>query len=85
MTNPFVALYESPVETLTAGAYALVLLAFLVATWYAAGRNALTLYDDFQDGWLVLVPFWYTVRAVGMFLLGAIDLLLIAGIVQVLT
>lgn len=85
MTNPFIRLYEAPVEALAAGAYALVLLAFLVATWYVLGRNLLTLYQEYQNGWLVLPPFPWAVRAVGSLLVLAIDLLLLSGIIHVLT
>ncbi len=83
--NPFIELFEQPVETLTAGAYALVLLSALLATWYAAGRNALTLYDSYQNGWLVLPTIWWVARAVGLLLIVAIDLLLVAGIIYVVT
>jgi len=85
IANPFVRVYEAPVESLTAGAYALVLLAALVVSWYALGRNALYLEDQWRDGWLVLVPFWYAARVVGALLIVALDLLLVAGIIAVLT
>jgi hypothetical protein len=84
-TNPFVHVFASPVESLTAGAYALVLTAALVASWYALGRNLLYLAEQWQEGWLVLVPFWYAARVVGLLLLVALDLLLVAGIIGVLT
>lgn len=85
IANPFVALYENPVATLTAAAYALCLVAALVATWWAAGRNALYLSDQYQNGWKYLVPLWYTVRVIGMLVIAAVDLLLCAGIVYLLT
>jgi len=85
IANPFIRVYEAPVESLTAGAYALVLVAALVTSWYALGRNALYLTERWRDGWLVLVPFWYAARIVGALLIVAIDLLLIAGIIGVLT
>jgi hypothetical protein len=83
--NPFIRLYEAPVESLTAGAYALVLIAALVASWYAAGRNLLYLQKQYQNGWRYLVPFWYMVRLVGLVLVVAVDLLLVAGIIHTLT
>jgi hypothetical protein len=83
--NPFVALYEHPVATLTAFAYGLTLLAALVGTWYAAGRNAIYLWDRWRDGWLALPPLWYTVRAVAMLLVVATDALLLAALVYVWT
>lgn len=83
--NPFIRLYEAPVESLTAGAYALVLIAALVASWYAAGRNLLYLQKQYQNGWRYLVPFWYMVRLTALVLVVAVDLLLVAGIIHVLT
>ena len=83
--NPFVRLFEAPVESLTAGAYALVLLAALIASWYLAGRNLLYLHKQYQNGWLYLVPFWYMLRLTALVLVVAVDLLLIAGIIHVLT
>lgn len=85
VVNPFVALYDHPVETLTAAAYALVLVALLVGTWYATTRNALTLYQTYQNGWQVLPPFGWALRAMAVPLTLAIDCLLIAGVVYVLT
>jgi len=84
-TNPFIELFHDPVGSLTAVAYALVLLAALVATWYALGRNLLTLYSDYQNGWIALPPGPYTARVIGALLIVAIDLLLIAGIIGVLS
>lgn len=84
-TNPFLRLYEAPVEALTAGAYALLLLAALFATWYALGRNLMTLYSDYQNGWYALPPAGYTARVVGALVILALDLLLIAAIIGVLT
>ena len=83
--NPFIRLYDAPVEALTAAAYALILLAALVATWYALGRNVMTLYSDYQKGWYALPPAAYTARVVGALVILAIDLLLIAAIIGVLT
>jgi len=83
--NPFVAAFERPVTSLTAGAYALALLAALVGTWWAAVPNLLYLDDRFQDGWLVLVPGAYAARVIAVLLIVAVDLLLIAGIIGVLT
>ena len=83
-SNPFIRLLEAPVETLTATAYVLVLLAFLVLTWYALGRNILTLQADYRDGWYVLPPFVYVVRIAGALVIIAIDLLLIATIIYTL-
>jgi len=83
--NPFVELWRAPVATLTAAAYAVVLLAMLITTWYAAGRNALYLYAHWQKGWLALPPLGYTFRVVGMLLVAAVDLLLLGGIIYLVT
>jgi len=83
--NPFIELARSPVQSLTALAYALVLTAALVGTWYAAGRNLLYLLDRYQDGWLVLPPLTYVARCIGLLLIVAVDLLLIAGIIWTLS
>ena len=84
-SNPFVRLFEAPIETLTASAYALLLFAALLLTWYALGRNVLTLYSDWQNGWIALPPMTYCARAAGVLIIVAVDLLLIAGIIHVLT
>jgi hypothetical protein len=83
--NPFIRLYEMPVATLTDAAYVLILLAVLVATWWAAGRNALYLSENYQNGWKYLIPAWYALRLIGMLVTAAVDLWLLAGIIGVLT
>lgn len=82
--NPFVRLYEAPTATLTDAAYALVLVAALVATWWVLGRNLLYLDEHWQDGWLVLVPLEYAVRTIGTILILAVDLALLAAIIAIL-
>ena len=84
-SNPFIRLYEAPVEALTDAAWVLVLAAALFATWYALGRNLLTIYQDFQDGWLALPPAGWTARVIGALVIIAIDLLLLAAIIHTLT
>jgi hypothetical protein len=83
--NPFIALFERPVATLTAGAYVLVLLGALLLSWWALGRNLLYLREQYQNNWRVLVPLWYAVRGASTLGLLALDLLLIGGIVHVVT
>jgi len=83
--NPFLELYQHPVATLTATAYIALLLGALVATWWAAGRNALALDNQWQEGWLLLIPFWPAARIVAMFGILAVDLWLVAAIIGVLT
>lgn len=79
--NPIIDLYETPVEALTDAGWILVLVAALVATWWAAGRNALYLSERYQDGWRYLIPGWYALRVIGMLGILAIDCWLLAGIV----
>lgn len=83
-TNPFLELYQHPVATLTAAAYVALLLGALVATWWAAGRNLMYLDDQFQEGWLYLIPLRYTARLVATLGIVAVDLLLVAAIIGVL-
>lgn len=82
--NPFISLFEAPVETLTAAAYVVVLFGALVVSWWALGRNLLYLRDRFQNGWKYLVPFWYALRIGAATVLIAVDLLLVAAIIHVL-
>jgi hypothetical protein len=84
MSNPVIRLYETPVEALTDAGWVCVLLAALVATWWAAGRNALYLSEQYQNGWKYLVPAWYAIRLIGMFAIVAVDLWLLAGIMHTL-
>jgi len=83
--NPFVELANDPVAVLTAAAYATVLLAALVGTWWALSRNLAYLDEWWQDGWRLLIPLEYAVRVMVAVVLVALDLLLLAGIVHVLT
>lgn len=82
--NPFISLFETPVETLTAAAYVVVLFGALVCSWWALGRNLLYLSDRFQNGWKYLVPLWYALRIGAVSALVAVDLLLIAAIIHVI-
>jgi|APHM01.1.fsa_nt_gi hypothetical protein len=82
--NPVLRLVESPVATLVDVGWVLILLAALVATWWAAGRNALYLEDNYQQGWRYLIPAWYAIRVIGMLLIIACDLWLLAAIATVI-
>lgn len=83
--NPIVYLIEHPVKGLTTLGWLCVLLAALTATWWGAGRNALYLEDHYQEGWRYLVPFWYATRLIGMLLIAAVDLWLIAAILTLIS
>jgi len=87
LTNPFVELFRAPVETLTAAAYAFVLLSALVFTWWALVRNALAFEAEYANASAVkwLLPLRLTGRVAVACLIIAVDLLLVAGIVYVLT
>lgn len=82
--NPFISLFEAPVETLTAAAYVVLLFGALVVSWWALGRNLLYLRNRFQNSWKYLVPFWYAVRIGAATVLVALDLLMVAAIIHVL-
>ena len=82
--NPFIKLFETPVETLGAAAYVVVLLGALTLSWWALGRNLLYLRNRFQNDWKYLVPFWYAARVGVVALLVAVDLLLIGAIIYVI-
>jgi hypothetical protein len=84
-SNPFLRLHEAPVETLTDAAFVLVLLAAMMTTWWAGGRNVLWLYTRFQSNWKYLPPWEYAVRSVVMLLVIALDLALLAAIIGVLS
>jgi hypothetical protein len=83
--NPFVRLFEAPTETLTAAAYALVLVGLVVLSWWALGRNLLYLREQYRDGWQFLVPLGYAGRVASACGLIAVDLWLVAAIIAVLT
>ncbi len=83
--NPALRLVEAPVHTLTDAGWACILLAALVTTWWAAGRNALYLDARWQNGWQALPPFWYAVRSAALLLVLAVDLWLVAALVAVLS
>ena len=82
--NPAVRLTDAPVETLTEFGWALVLVAALVGTWWALGRNLLYLTEEYQQGWRYLIPFRYAARVFFTLLIVAVDLWLLAGVVHVL-
>jgi hypothetical protein len=82
--NPFIRLFEAPVEALTAAAYIVVLLGLLALSWWALGRNLLYLRDRYQDGWKFLVPLWYAARVTAVSAIISLDLLLVAAIIYII-
>lgn len=84
MSNPVLRLVESPVEALADAGWVCVLVAALLATWWAATRNALYLIQEWQSGWRLLIPLSYAARAIGLLLIAAVDLWLLGALVAVL-
>jgi len=91
--NPFVALWEDPVTTLTALAYALALLGSSVGVAGAAYRTGLRLYLEVhhrRDGrnyapeWEYVPPWRVIGIAVGVFALAAVWAALVAGVIFML-
>ncbi|WP_395166341.1 hypothetical protein [Natrinema pallidum] len=88
--NPFIELYEAPIETLTLWAYLLFLLAALIATWYLLTRNLLEMYKRWvSETWSTNTPLYppgtWLLRAVAIPIILAIDLFLIAAFVYFAT
>lgn len=82
--NPFIRLYEAPVESLTLAGYLLILLAALVGTWWLLTRNVLELYSQVtSDTWAkntpLYPPFKFIWRLGAIPIIVAIDLFLIAA------
>lgn len=84
-SNPFVRLYETPVEALTALAYALVLLAFLVLSIWALAWLILELKAGWKRNWRAIPPLKYFAKTAGAIVILAVDVALLAGIIHVLT
>jgi hypothetical protein len=82
--NPVLRLVESPVSALADLGWACVILAALVGTWWAAGRNLLWLDQQWRTGWQILPPLGYAARTVALLLVVAVDLWLLAALVAVL-
>lgn len=75
--NPFVRFAQDPVTTSALAAYALILFAALLATWYLLGRNLLTLYVQYNSTtWKVPTGTW-AARAIAVPVILAIDSLLV--------
>lgn len=83
--NPFIRLVEDPVTTTVLAAYALVLLAALITTWYVLGRNLLTLYVRYDNEAWATPPASWAARAIAVPLILAVDLLLVGALVWLVT
>lgn len=82
--NPILDFIESPVHGLADLGWALFLLAALVVTWWALGRNLLYLRQQYQTGWKYLVPLGYAGRVAAALVIVGVDAWLLAAIVAVL-
>ena len=83
--NPFIRLYETPVEALTAAAFALVLFASLLLSIWALAWLILELKSGWKRNWRAIPPLKYFGKTAAAILILAIDLLLLAAIIHVLT
>lgn len=86
--NPFIELYQHPVEVLAALGYALLLVALLVATVAACCRNAvwLSVRWDRQrpQQWEYVPPIWWLVRLAAIPFILAIDAWALAALIWLL-
>jgi len=83
--NPFIRLAEDPVAVTALAAYALILFAALIATWYILGRNLLTLYVNYTKSAWAVPPASWAARAIAVPVVLAIDLLLVGALIWLAT
>ncbi|ADD05228.1 uncharacterized protein Nmag_1652 [Natrialba magadii ATCC 43099] len=88
-SNPFIRLYEAPVESLTLAAYLLLFAVVLLLTWWALIRNALEITKAVQEEtWVknapLYPPFGFMLRLVAIPGIIAIDLFLVAAFLHFL-
>lgn len=88
--NPFVALWQDPVQTLTALAYTLALLGASVGVAATAYRVGIRLYNEVENRydsanyaprWRYVPPWRVIGIAVSVFLLAALATMLVAGVI----
>jgi hypothetical protein len=83
--NPFIELFRSPVETLVALGYALLLATLLVLTLAACWRNAITVYvrwDRQRPGqWEYVPPLAWLVRVAAIPFVLAVDAWAVAALI----
>lgn len=83
--NPFIRFFEEPILASALLAYALVVVAALLATWYVLGRNCMTLYLRWDNEAWQTPPGSWAARAIAVPLILAVDLLLFGALVWILT
>ena len=83
--NPFIAFARDPVTVSALAAYALLVIAVLLATMYILTRNLMTLYTDWRDSaWTLPTGPWFA-RAVAVPVILAVDALLFGALVWIVT
>ena len=89
VVNPFVRLFEAPVETLTLAAYCLGLLALVWITLTTCWSNALTAYVQFEKQrptqWRYKPPIAWTVRVGSILLVLMLDVFAVAAFIDLTT
>lgn len=88
--NPFIRLYETPVESLTLAAYLLILVVALVWTWWLLTRNVLELYrqattETWAKNTPLYPPFKFVWRLATVPAIVAVDLFLLAAFIHFIT
>ncbi|WP_435065876.1 hypothetical protein [Halobaculum sp. EA56] len=88
IANPFVRLFEAPVETLAVLGYALLLATLLVLTLAACWRNGITLYVRWErqrpTQWQYVPPIDFILRAAAIPFVLAVDAWALAALVWLL-
>lgn len=83
--NPFIEFARDPVTVSALLAYALVVIAALLATTYVLTRNLMTLYTSWaKSAWTFPTAPWFG-RAVAVPLILAVDALLFGALVWLVT
>lgn len=89
IANPFIRLYEAPVETLTLTAYVLGLACLLFLTLAVVWRNGYIVYVQFEKNyphkWQYNPPTSWLLRVAAIPLILMIDFLAAAAVIGLLT
>jgi hypothetical protein len=88
IANPFIRLYEAPVETLTLSGYVLGLAVLLVATLGLCWTNVLAIADEVtapRRGWTYEPPLWFLARVAAVPLVLMVDVWAVAAVIALLT
>lgn len=88
VTNPFVRLWEAPIETLTLVGYGLLLATLLVVTIGVCWKNAVTTYTQYQKNWQrwsYLPPLTWVGRVAAIPFILMLDVWALAALIYLLT